>query len=151
MNIDNRIPLFFGHIKNHPVTKDTSAVDQDVEPTERINRCLNETLTALHSGNIVGVSSRLTTSFLDFIHQLLSRTFIRSFTRNTPAEIVHHNLRSLLRHEQRDTASNAASRTSDSRHLPIEFTHCVCPPFSFSIQRSAISFQQKLGGLLSFG
>jgi hypothetical protein len=67
----------------------------------------------------------LPTGFLDFVYHLLSWTFIRSVTCNTPTKIIHHNLRSLSSHEQRDTTPDTAPRTSDRCYLPIKFAHCV--------------------------
>src|SRR5262249_27895085 len=77
---DHRVPLFLGHVEDHAVAQDAGAVHQNVELPEGIDRRLDQTLSAFDGGDVVGIGYGLAAGLLDFLHDLLGRSFVRPFT-----------------------------------------------------------------------
>src|SRR5262249_1940002 len=122
---DHRVPLFLGHVEDHAVAQDAGAVHQNVELPEGIDRRLDQTLSAFDGGDVVGIGYGLAAGLLDFLPDLLGRSFVRPFTVDAGAEVVDHDLGPFLRHQQRDTAPDPPARAGNGRNFAVEFTHIL--------------------------
>ena len=120
---DHCVPLFLGHIEDHTVTDDTGAVDQNVDLAERIDRSLDQALSAFDCGDVVRVGHRLAARPLNLLHDLLSRGLVRPFTMDAAAEIVDHDLSPFPSHEEGDTAPDPPAGARNCCYLTVEFAH----------------------------
>ena len=123
MHGHHRVPLFLAHVKDHAVTQNTRAVDQNIELAKAIGRILDQILAAFDRRNVLGIRDCLTTRFLNLIDHLLGMAGILAFTINTAAQVVDHNLSALFCHQQSDTTPDTTPRTGNCRNFSLKFTH----------------------------
>ena len=72
MDVQNRIPLFFGHIEDHAVTQDARVVDQDVELAKRVDGAFDNTLGTFEIRYALEIRNGFAACGFDFIDHLLS-------------------------------------------------------------------------------
>jgi len=70
---DDRVPLFLGHVHEHPVAEDPGVVDEDVEAAELVERLLHEPLRAGEVGDVLAVRRRFAAGGADLLDDLLRR------------------------------------------------------------------------------
>jgi len=69
MNLHDQIPVLVAHILETDVAQDTGIVDEDVYPTESIDRCTNDLFAIF--GNIVIVGYGVATVLFDETYDLV--------------------------------------------------------------------------------
>lgn len=69
MDLHNQIPVLVGDILEADVAQDTGIVDEDVYPTELIDRCTNDLIAIF--GDIVIVGYGVATVLFDETHDLV--------------------------------------------------------------------------------
>ena len=92
MDVDDRVPLGLGHVRQHPVAQDAGVVDQDVEVAERVDRRSDHALGTLEVGDVLAVGDRLTAHRRDLVDHLLGRAEVAAGTVDRAAEVVDDHL-----------------------------------------------------------
>ena len=121
VDLDNRIPLFFGHVHEHPVAQDAGVVHDDVEATEVVDRLLDDVAGALPGRDVVTVGDGLAAHRFDLGDHIVRGTVGVTGTVTGPADVVHHDLGTLAGHHQRVLTADAPAGTGDDHNS--SFTH----------------------------
>ena len=66
-----RVPFLLGHVEDHPVTHDPGVVDHDVDPSEVVERRLDDPLATRHGGHRLGARRGPAAGALDLAHHVL--------------------------------------------------------------------------------
>ena len=120
MDVEDRVPLVFRHVEDHPVAQDAGIVDQDVQLAERGDGGFDDALGAVEVGHALEVRHRFAAEGFDFVHDLLRRTGIRSRPVEAAAEVVHDDFGPVFGQEQGFFAADAAAGTGDYGDSSIE-------------------------------
>jgi hypothetical protein len=73
MHPDDRVPLGFGHVREHAIAEDACVVDHDVEPPVRVDGEIDEALRPGEVGDVVAVSDGLAAHRLDLGDDVVGR------------------------------------------------------------------------------
>ena len=128
VHLDDRVEFLLGHVEAHLVAEDPGVADEHVEATEGLDRLVDHPLGAAPARAVVVVRGRVATGRLDLVDDLLCRRLVGPLTCSRAAEVVHDDLRALLREEQRLGAPDAAAGAGDHGDLAVEETHREQPP-----------------------
>jgi len=109
VNVDDRVPLIFGHVCQHSVAQNARVVDDDVERAKGIDRGLNQALRAFERRHAVAVGDRLATERLDLFDNLLRRAGVAAGAINAAAKVVDDDLRTMRCKAERMLAADAAA------------------------------------------
>ena len=135
VDVDDDVPLLFGHVEDHPVAQDAGVVDQDVQPAEVVQGLLYHPLAGGHVGDRVVVGDGVAAGVLDRGHHLVGRRRLTvQFAALRAAVVVDHHPRALGSQQERMSASDPASGAGHNRdaavksitHLAGPFLQCVC-------------------------
>ena len=91
VDIDYRVPFTFGHFQYWVVTNDTSVIDNDINPAERIKSCFNNIFTTFRGWNAVIIRYRFASCAHDFFNNWISGTFRFTWTIKSAAQIINDN------------------------------------------------------------
>ena len=120
VHLDDRVPLLFGHVDEHPVAQDARVVDEDVEIAERLDRGVDEALRTFPVGDVVAVDDRLATTGADLLDHLLSRGDVGPGAVVRRAEVVDDDLGTFGGEVQGMLAADAAPGAGDDRNASVE-------------------------------
>ena len=120
VHVDHRAPFFRVHFEEHAVAQDAGVVDDAVDAAEVVDRRLDDGIGAHPGGDAVGVGHRLAALGADFVHYLLRRTRVLAFAAYGGADVVHHHLGALGRHQQRELPADAAAGAGYHHHLVLQ-------------------------------
>ena len=134
MNLDNRIPFFFGHREQHAVTQNSGIVDDDVKTTESVNCLINDALRSGIRTDVVGVGDSLSASGLDFVRYVLGGTRVATTSVTRCTEVVNHDEAAVCTQHEGVFATNSTSGTSDNADPT--FNHVV---FSWIVIRHVLT------------
>ena len=125
VDIDDDVPFLFGHVEDHPVAQDAGVVDQDVEPSEGVERLLDHALASGHVGDRVVVGDSIAAGVLDRGHDLVGGCRLAvEFAALRAAVVVDHDLRALGGEQEGVSASDSASGAGHDRDAAFEsITH----------------------------
>jgi hypothetical protein len=90
VNSDYLVPLFVGHVEDHPIAKDARGVHYDVEPTERLNRLFDEPLAHFGVTDVVVIGDGSPTNIGNGADQMSDQVRIGILTVGVHARIVDH-------------------------------------------------------------
>ena len=128
VDVDDRVPLVLGHVEAHLVAEDAGVVDEHVEPTEGLDRLVDERLGAGPVAAVVVVGDGLAAGVGDLVDDLLRRALCpRPRPSAAPPRSLTTTAAPSAREQQRLLATDAASRAGDDRDLAVEQTHAVTP------------------------
>ena len=110
---DDRVELLLGHVDEHPVAEDARVVDHDVEPSEGVDRRLDDAARSGVVRDVVGVGDRLTPQGRDLVHDLLCGAGVRARPIDGAAEIVDDHARTLASEGKRVLAPDTPTSPRD--------------------------------------
>ena len=121
VDVDDGVPLVFGHVEDHAVAKDAGDVDEDVDAAEGVDALADHVLAALGGGDGVvvgdGVAAGGGSSYggrcADLVAHLVGGAGVVSGAVDVDAGVVDDDVRALLREEQGDGAADAAAGAGD--------------------------------------
>ena len=125
---DDGIELVLTGVGDHPVAHNAGIVDQNVEPTERIDRGLDQSCRLVPIGDIRATGDGFPTGRNDFINNALrgattaGRRSIQSHT-----DVVDHNLCAFSGEGQRMCSTDSTTGTGDDDNPTIEQSHFCSP------------------------
>ncbi|VWX50171.1 hypothetical protein NOVOSPHI9U_260204 [Novosphingobium sp. 9U] len=123
VNLDDAVPLVLAHVHEHAIAQDTGVVDQDVEPTEGIDRLLHHLLRIAPVGDIGRVHRRLAAHRLDRRDDFLRRRLVGTFAGGAGTEIIDDNLGALFGQLERMRASETSSGARNDCDATFQQTH----------------------------
>ena len=127
MHPDDVVPLRLRHGEEHPVAQDPRVVDDDVQPAEGVDGLAHDGLAAVPGADVVGVGDRGTARRRDLVDHLLGRAGVAPRSVAGTTDVVHDDLRAVLREQERVLAADAAAGTGDDAHpvAAAEVVHLV--------------------------
>lgn len=117
VDIDDEIPLVFGHREAHGVSQKASIVDDDVELAEAVESGFDESAGGVPVGDVALVSNGDPTAGGDGLGDLDGRV----------REVVHHDRGSLCSEQFCVASADALSCSCDNRDFAVECTHVGLP------------------------
>ena len=119
MDSDDGVPLLFGHVKHHAVPEDTGGGDDDVQPSEGVQRKLNQLIASLKLRYIAVVGDGFSAIFADLVDHLLCRGVVETFTIERCADVVNDDSGAKARELQDDPSSDATAATGNDGDLSV--------------------------------
>ena len=117
MDVDDEIPLVFGHREAHGISQESSVVDDDVELAEGVEGGFDESAGGVPVGDVTLVSNGGPTAGGDCRCDLQGRV----------GEVVHHDRGSLCGEQFCVASADALSCSCDNRDFAVECTHVGLP------------------------
>ena len=119
MHRDHVVPLFLGHVEDHPVPQDAGAGDHDVQPSVIIDGRLDDPISTGHAGDRLHAGHRRSTSLGDLSHNLLGDRLVGAGTIYVNTRVYHHHLGPFLSHHLGHSPANATAGTGDDGNLAL--------------------------------
>src|SRR5436190_12941827 len=130
VHVDHVVPIRPAHAVEDTVAEDAGVVDENVDVPKGIDRRLHDRLGILGLGDRERRYDGLAAGLLDVLDGFLRRPLIAAGAVQRGAEVDHYDAGTLLRHQHRDGAPNAASRAGDDRDFPFDVpSHAFPAPF----------------------
>ncbi|MNJ13110.1 hypothetical protein D3C77_73140 [compost metagenome] len=114
MAVDDRVPLFVGHLLDDVVPGITSVVDDDVNTTVVLDGSLNETLGEIGGGHTADAGNGFTTGLANFSHDFFGRRRV---------QIVDHNFSAVGCQLQCDATTDTTTGTGDQGDFAFKLFH----------------------------
>jgi hypothetical protein len=130
MDLDHCVPLFDGHIEDHPVTDDPGIVHHHVYASPKLQSHVEERPGPFRFGDVFEVRMGLPTDRPNLLHDSRGRPGIRSRAVPLATQIVDHNPGSFPSEQQRLAPADAPPCTGDERDLPVQHPHTDPPPLT---------------------
>ena len=116
MNVDDRLPLFVGHLLNDAVPSIAGIVHDDVQPAKTVHARLDETFGETVFCHAAGADHGLAANRTNGLGGLIGRVGI---------QIVDHHARPFRGQLERDLATDTPARTGNQRNAPVKFSSHV--------------------------
>ena len=128
MHRDDRVPLLFRHVEDHPLAQDARAADEDVQVAELLERQVHHGPATRHGRHALRARHRLAALGADLAHHL-----VRGLARRIPpvdahAVVIDDHLRAGRREIERYRAADARAPSGDDSDLAVEQSHRVGSP-----------------------
>ena len=78
MDLDDGVPFFFGHGKEHAVAQDACVVDDYIKPAESINGLIDDIFGTSERTDVISIGNSLTASGFNFVGYVLGGTSVAS-------------------------------------------------------------------------
>ena len=120
---DDGVEVGFRHREDHLVAQDACVVHEHVESSERLDCRVDDVVRRRVVGHVVVVGDGLTTATLDDVDDGLGGALVGPFSADRTAEVVHHDLRSVVGQHDRLAPPDAVAGAGDDRHFAVENPH----------------------------
>jgi hypothetical protein len=135
MHPDDRVPLILGGVDEHPVADESGVVDEDVQPSVRLDGLSHHRLGIREVGHISRIGNRLPTCGNDLLDHLLRGRFAGALARQRDAEVVDDHLRTMTGELERVSPADASPRSGDDRDPAFEQSSHGGVPFQSCVQK----------------
>src|SRR6185312_3558246 len=135
VDLVDEVPVGLRHLLERDIAEDAGVVDEDVDPTPRVDRGLDDLIAVLDR---VVVRDRLAARRLDLGDDLVRRRGTLAFAGEAAAEVVDDDLRAAAGKQQRVRATEAATGAGHDRYFSIEpefFAHRFSSAPLFAVLR----------------
>ncbi len=113
VHLDDRVPLGFGHVREHPVAQDAGVVHHHIQAAEGVDGLVDEVLAAVPAGDVVGVGDGLPARGFDLVDDGLGGAGRGPRAVAAAAEVVDDDLGALLGEQLRVFAADAVASPGD--------------------------------------
>ena len=114
------VELFLGHLVEDRVAKYSGIIDDTVDPTEVVYRCLDDFVCAVPFGHAVKVGDGCAAESRDFVDNFSSRAGVSTLATGAASQVIDYYFCAVISHHHGDGPTDAAARPGNDDNFTVQ-------------------------------